>query len=419
MVVRGRVMRLGTKVMHGAWGGDEETGATVTPLVMSTSFAHETAEDLEAVFSGRSFGYVYSRINNPTIMAWERRMAALEDGLAAIACASGMAAISNTITALAGAGDEIISGNSLFGGTYSLFARTFVRYGIKTIFVESTDTAAYAGAITDKTKAIFVETMGNPKLDVPDLRAIASVAKANGVALVVDSTITTPVMIRPKDFGADIVVHSASKFINGHGNALGGVIVDCGTFDWSGDRYVHLREYYDRAKNFAFVAALRKLYFRDMGACLSPFNAFLLNMGVETLAVRMERHCSNALELAERLAEDARVEQVIYPGLKDHLGHEVATTQFGGLYGAVLSLRLGSKERCFNFINGLERVLNLANLGDTKTLVVHPASTICNDMDDEQRAASGVTEDLVRMSVGIEHIDDIWEDVSRGLGSIS
>ncbi len=411
-------MKIDTKVIHGAYKPDGETGATVAPLVMSTSFTHESAEDIEAVFNGRAPGYVYSRISNPTIMAWERRLTELEGGMATIACASGMAAISTSILALAGAGDEIVSGNSLFGGTYSLFAHTLARYGIKTVFVESTDVSAYAKAITDKTKVIFVETIGNPKMDVPDLAAIATLAKENGIVFVVDSTVTTPIMVRPKEFGADIVVHSSSKFINGHGNALGGAIVDCGTFDWSGDRYEHLHDYHAKAGSFAFMAALRNQYFRDIGACISPFNAFLTNMSVESLAVRMERHCDNALELAGRLDSDKRVEQVRYPGLAGHPGNKVAEAQFDGMYGAVLGFRLGSKERCFQFINGLNRVQNLANLGDAKTLVIHPASTICHDLSEAERQAVGVTDDLVRMSVGIENIEDIWEDVNNGLDSL-
>jgi len=326
-----------------------------------------------------------------------------------------MAAISTTALALAGAGDEVVSGNSIFGGTYSLFAHTLVRYGITTRFIETTDVDSYREAVNDRTRLIFVETIGNPKLDVPDVAAIAEVAREHGVALVVDNTVTTPVLCRPKEFGADIVIHSTSKYINGHGNAIGGIIVDCGTFDWANPRYTHLKPFHDRVRHFAFVASLRNRVHRDLGCCFSPFNAFLMSIGMESLAVRMERHCSNAQRVAEVLDRDRRVEEVRYPGLPGHPDHDVAKRQFADRYGALLTLRLGTKERCFKFINALQRAQNLANLGDAKTLVIHPASTLCRDANEEEREAMGVTDDLVRLSIGIEHVDDIREDVEQAL----
>ena len=404
-----------TKVLHGAYTPEDTTGATALPIFQSTSFAYESAEQLEAVFAGRDAGYVYSRINNPTLDRFERRMTALEDGLASVSCASGMAAISTTVLALAGTGDEIISGNSIFGGTYSLFAHTLERYGITTRFVETTNVNAYREAINDRTRLIFVETIGNPKLDVPDIAAIAEIAKEHGIAMVVDNTLTTPVLCRPKELGADIVVHSTSKYINGHGNAIGGIIMDCGSFDWAGARYAHLKPFYDRVRHFAFLASLRNRVHRDLGCCFSPFNAFLMSIGMESLAVRMERHCSNAVRLAEMLAEEKLVDEVRYPGLTRHPDHDTAKRQFADRYGALLTLRLGTKERCFKFINALQRAQNLANLGDAKTLVVHPASTFCRDASEEARDAMGVTDDLVRLSIGIEHVDDICEDVEQAL----
>ena len=411
-------LHIETQLIHGAYAPNAETGATTIPLVQSAAFAYKTAGDLEKVFSGRDAGFVYSRISNPTLDLFERRMNILEDGLAAISCSSGMAAISATVLALAGTGDEIVSGNSVFGGTYSLFDRTLSRYGIKTHFVESTDIEAYRQAVTDRTKLIFVETIGNPKLDVPDIAAIAEVAKEKGVVLVVDNTVTTPVLVQPKTIGADIVIHSTSKYINGHGNAIGGIIIDCGTFDWSNPRYGHLKPFYDRVRNFAFMAILRNQVYRDLGCCFSPFNAFLMSIGVESLAVRMERHCANALGVAEALAGDSRVEEVRFPGLKSHPNHEVAERQFAGLYGALLTLRLGTKERSFRFIDGLERAQNLANLGDAKTLVIHPASTLCQDATADERNAMGVTDDLVRFSIGLEHIDDILSDIGQSLDQL-
>jgi len=408
-------MRLETTLLHGGYAPEEKTGATAIPVFQSSAFAYESAEQLEAVFAGRAPGYVYSRINNPTLDHFERRMTALEGGLASVACASGMAAISTTALALAGAGDEIISGNSIFGGTYSLFAHTLPRYGITTRFVETTDVAAYRDAITDRTRLIFVETIGNPKLDVPDIEAIAAVAREHGIVLVVDSTVTTPVLCQPKTLGADIVIHSTSKYINGHGNAIGGTIVDCGTFDWANPRYTHLKEFYDRVRQFAFVASLRNRVHRDLGGCFAPFNAFLMSIGIESLAVRMERHCANALRVAEFLAHHGRVGEVSYPGLSRHADHSVAKRQFGDAYGALLTIRLGTKERCFGFINALKHAQNLANLGDAKTLVIHPASTFCREASSDERRAMGVTDDLVRISIGIEHVDDICEDIEQAL----
>ncbi len=408
-------VHLETKLLHGAYAPEEKTGATVSPIFQSSAYAYESAEDLEAVFAGRAPGFVYSRINNPTLDRFEKRMTTLEDGLASVACASGMAAISTVALALAGSGDEIVSGNSIFGGTYSLFSHTLTRYGITTRFVETTDVEAYRQAITDRTRLIFVETIGNPKLDVPDISAIAAVAREHGIVLVVDNTVTTPVLCRPKELGADIVVHSTSKYINGHGNAIGGTIVDCGTFDWDNPRYTHLKEYYDRVRQFAFVASLRNRVHRDLGCCFSPFNAFLMSIGMESLALRMERHCSNAAAVAEDLNADSNVEHVGYPGLEAHPNHDVATRQFGGMYGGLLTLRLGTKQRCFTFINALKHAQNLANLGDAKSLIVHPASTFCREANDAEREAMGVTDDLVRVSIGIEHVDDIREDITQAL----
>lgn len=407
-----------TQLIHGAYEPEQVTGATALPIFQSTAFAYETAEEIEAVFAGRDAGYTYTRIGNPTLDRLERRIADLEGGLAAVSCSSGMAAITATVLGLAGSGDEIVSADSIFGGTYSLFCKTLTRFGVKTRFAASTDVQAYRDAITDRTKLIFVETIGNPGLDVPDLAEIAEVAQRQDVVLVVDNTVTTPVLIRPAALGANIVIHSTSKFINGHGNSIGGMVVDCGNFDWTHPRYQHLEPFHKRFRKFAFVASLRNQICRDMGFTLSPFNAFLTSVGIESLGVRMERHCSNASRLAEFLSKDPRVEQVRYPGLATHPDHAVALRQFQGRFGGILTLRLGAKERCFRFINGLRLAQNLANMGDTKTLVIHPASTFCRELDDQERHAMGATDDLVRISVGLEHVDDIIEDISQSLERI-
>jgi O-acetylhomoserine (thiol)-lyase len=408
--------RMETRVLHEANDPDAATGATAPSLFLSTAFAHETAEELESLFAGRAAGYVYSRIQNPTVERFERRACALEDGLAAVSCASGMAAISLTALTLAGAGDEVVCGDSLFGGTRSLLDRTLRRWGIVTRFVPSTDMAAFAAAIGDRTRLIFVEAIGNPKLDVPDLAALGALAAERGVALAVDTTAATPMLLRAKDYGAAIVLHSASKYLGGHGTAVGGIVVDTGAFDWSCSRYAHLQPFAARAGRLAFVAALRTQYHRDLGGCLSPFNAFLLSLGLDTLALRMERHCANAAAVARALAADPRVSEVRYPGLPSHPDHAIAARQFGGRFGGLLAVRLGDKARAFRFINALKRARNVANLGDARTLVIHPASTFCRDATPDERRAMGVTEDLVRLSIGLEHADDIWEDIAQALG---
>ncbi len=407
-----------TKLIHGGFGPDDKTGATAMPIVQSTAFAYRSAEDIEAVFAGREAGFLYSRIANPTVSAFEARITALEDGLGAIAVSSGMAAVSSLVLALAGSGDEIVAGSSLFGGTYSLFRHTLSRYGIGVRFVHPRNPAAFRDAIGDATRLVFVETIGNPKLDVPDIAAIAAVTRERGVPLVVDSTVTTPLLVQPKRLGADLIVHSTSKFINGHGNAIGGIIIDAGTFDWSSPRFPHLAPFRARVGQFALLAALRNRICRDFGCCLAPFNAFLLNMGIETLGVRMERHCSNAARVAAFLATHPKVAETGYPGLDTHPDHDLANRQFGGRYGALVSIRLGTREPCFRFINSLRLAKNLANLGDTRTLVMHPASTICRDLNATERLAMGVTDDLVRLAVGIEDPADILDDIERGLATL-
>jgi len=412
------VLQPDTLVVHGGLEPEQATGATAPSLVQSNAFAYPTAEALEDVFAGREAGYVYSRIANPTVAQFERRITALENGVGAVACASGMAAISAMVLALAGAGDEIVSGTSVFGGTFSLFQQTLCRYGITTRFVEPTDAEACRRAVTDRTKLIFVEAIGNPKLDVPDIGALAAIAREKGVVLAVDNTLPTPLLFQPGRHGAHLAIHSTSKFINGHGNAIGGIIVDCGSFAWDNARYPHLSVLHKRARNLTFLAFLRNRICRDLGCCLQPFNAFLMSMGVESLGVRMERHCANAQSVARFLSGHPRVRAVRYPGLAAHPDHALADRQFAGRHGAILTLRLVDKAACFRFINGLKRARNLVNLGDARTLVVHPASTFCRELDDASRLAMGVTDDLVRFSIGIEHADDIIQDLEQSLKKV-
>ncbi len=411
-------LRLESQFIHGGYSPAQGDRADARAIAQSTAFAYDTAEELESVFAGRDAGFVYSRIANPTVAALEARFKIIEDGLGAIAVSSGMAAISSLALALAGGGDEIVAGNSLFGGTCSLFKHTLSRYGIGVRFVDAAKPAAFRDAIGEATRLVFVESIGNPKLDVPDIAAIAAVAHARGLPLVVDSTVTTPLLVQPKKLGADIIIHSASKFINGHGNAIGGVIVDAGSFDWGGDRFPLLAPFRARAGQFALLAALRNRICRDFGCCLAPFNAFLLSMGLESLGVRMERHCANAAAVAAFLAAHAKVGETRYPGLISHPEHDLAKRQFGGRYGAMVTLRLGGKARCFSFINRLRLAKNMAHLGDARTMVVHPGSTICRELDHGERAAMGVSDDLVRLSIGIEDPADILEDLEQALAAL-
>ncbi|SNB45114.1 O-acetylhomoserine aminocarboxypropyltransferase/cysteine synthase family protein [Geobacter sp. DSM 9736] len=410
-------LRIETLLIH---GGTEPgpAGATNVPIVQASAFAYEAAEDLEDVFRGRRAGQIYTRLNNPTTESLERRLALLEGGIAAVATASGMAAISTAVLTILRAGDELLSSSSLFGGTYSLFRDTLSNYGIVTKFIDPTDTALLEQAVSERTRLIFIETIGNPKMDVPDISAIATIAREAGVPLMVDATVTSPYLARGRDLGADIVIHSTSKFINGTGSVIGGAIVDAGTFDWNSPKFPHFEQFVKKYRQFAFSARLRKLMHKDLGACPAPMNSFLLTEGIETLALRMDRHCENALKLATFLNSHPKVKWVNYPGLADSPFHDVATRQYGGKYGGLLTFGLPGKEEAFRLINGLRIAKNLANIGDAKTLVIHPASTICCDYSADQQRLLGVSDELVRVSVGLEHSDDIIGDFADALNSL-
>ncbi|HOJ77603.1 MAG TPA: aminotransferase class I/II-fold pyridoxal phosphate-dependent enzyme [Bacillota bacterium] len=402
-----------TRSIHSGLERDELYGATSLPIYETAAFAYQRAEDLEAVFAGRKPGYIYSRINNPTVAAFERRINSLEEGLGAIATASGMAAIATTVGTLTQSGDEIIASKSLFGGTLQFFNEVLASNGIKTVYVDPTDIEAYRRAFSSKTRLVFVETIGNPKLDIPDLRAIARLANENNVPLVVDSTLTTPYLLEAKKFGVNIVIHSTSKYIAGSGQAIGGILVDLGNFNWRNSKSELLVAMTRQAGEFAFLARARKQILQNTGSCLAPFNAFLQNLGLETLALRMKQHCENALRLAEFLKTQDLV-GVNYPGLPEHAQYQLAKEQYRG-FGAMITIRLGSKERCFEVINRFQMVKQLANVGDAKTLVIHPASTIFHTYSEAEQETAGVYPDLIRISVGIENIKDIIDDFEQAL----
>ncbi len=393
-------------------------GATSVPIVQSSAFAYPTAEELEDVFRGRAVGQVYTRIGNPTTEALERRLALIEGGGTAIATASGMAAITTAVLTIVRSGDEILSSSSLFGGTFSLFRDTLSNYGITTRFVDPLDLDGIRHAINERTRLLFVETIGNPKLDVPDIPKLAEIAYEAEIPLVVDATVTTPCLATGASLGADIVIHSTSKYMNGTGTTIGGVIIDRGAFNWNTPKFPHFESYHKKYRAFAFTARARKLVHKDVGACAAPFSSFLLSEGIQTLALRMERHCSNALALARFLKGHPKVAWISYPGLEDSPHHQVATRLYGGRYGGLLTFGTGDKASAFRVINGLRLAKNLANIGDAKTLVIHPASTICCDYTPDEKGLMGVTEDLIRVSAGIESPEDIIEDFKQALDAI-
>lgn len=407
-------MQFNTKLLHGNHQPDKSTGSTTVPIYQATSFRHSTAEELERIFNGTDYGYIYSRINNPTVESLERRIALLEKGVGAIACASGMSAIALAVLNLLEQGDEFVSASGVFGGTYSLF-KSFSAYGIKACFALTTGVDGFAEQITERTKFIFVETIGNPKMDIPVIRDLADLAHAHQIPLIVDNTVTTPYMIRPVEHGADIIIHSTSKLINGSGNSIGGVIIDKGRLAWSPEKFPKLHELRKKYSFLAFLAKLRKGLHKDFGACMAPFNAYLNSIGIETLGLRMEKICRNALELASFLEGHAAVSWVNYPGLEGNPYHQAANSQFEGKYGILLTFGVGTKERAFKVINDLKYAYNLANIGDVRTLVIHPASTIYADFSPEVKQQMGVSEDMIRVSVGIEDISDLTDDFEQAL----
>jgi len=403
------------------------TNARAVPIYQTTSYTFDDSAHAARLFSLEEFGNIYTRIMNPTTDVFEKRIAALEGGVAAVATASGQAAQFTALATLLGVGDNIISTSYLYGGTYNQFKVSLARLGVEVRFVEGDDPAAFAALIDESTKALYVETIGNPRFNIPDLPGLAEVAHRAGVPLIVDNTFgAAGYLCRPIDHGADIVVSSATKWIGGHGNSIGGVIVDSGNFDWRSGRFPVFTEpspsYHGLVfgdvfgpdspfGNIAFAIRARVEGLRDFGASLSPFNAFLLLQGVETLSLRVQRHVDNTLELAEWLQAHDLVDWVDYPGLPDHPYHESATRILRNGYGAVLTFGIaGGSEAAQQFIDNVELASHLANVGDAKTLVIHPSSTTHQQMDTAEQLLAGVTDDQIRVSVGIEHIDDIKAD---------
>jgi O-acetylhomoserine (thiol)-lyase len=422
-----------TLQLHAGQEPDSATNARAVPIYQTTSFNFDDSEHAADLFALKKFGNIYTRIMNPTTDVFEKRVAALEGGVAALATASGQAAEHLAITNLAQAGDNIVSSSFLYGGTYNLFKVTLPRLGIKVKFVDGDDPAEFEKQIDENTKAIYVESIGNPKLNIPDFEKIADVAHKNGIPLIVDNTFgAAGYLVRPIEYGADIVVQSATKWIGGHGTSIGGVIVDSGNFDWGNGKFplftepspgyhgLNFNEVFGKGSQFgniAFIIRARVEGLRDFGPCVSPFNSFLFLQGLETLSLRIERHNSNALTLANWLNDHPKVDWVWYPGLKSHEWHDNAKKYLRpGFYGSMLSFGIkGGLKSGKEFINKVKLASLLANVGDAKTLVIHPASTTHQQLSEEEQLSSGVTPGHIRVSVGIEHIDDIINDFEQAL----
>jgi O-acetylhomoserine (thiol)-lyase len=417
-----------TLSLHAGQQADPTTGARAVPLYQTTSYQFKSTEHAANLFGLKEFGNIYTRIMNPTTDVLEQRIAALEGGVGALALASGQAAETLGILNVASAGDNIIASTDLYGGTYNLFRHTLPKLGITTRFVDARDFEGFRKAIDGRTKLVFLELVGNPRLDVVDLERIAGIAHEQGVAVMVDATTATPYLCRPFEWGADIVVHSATKYLGGHGTSIGGLLVDSGKFDYSNGRYpeftepdpsYHGLQYSQALGPMAYILKARVQGLRDLGAALSPFNAFLFIQGIETLALRMERHSQNALAVAKYLKEHSKVSWVNYPGLPDHPSYALAQKYMPKGQSGILGFGIkGGRAAGATFIDGLKLFSHLANIGDAKSLAIHPATTTHSQLTVEEQGLTGVTDDFVRLSIGIETVDDIIADLEQALAKV-
>lgn len=423
--------RFETLQLHvGQEQADPATDARAVPIYQTTSYVFHDSAHAAARFGLSDPGNIYGRLTNSTQDVLEKRLAALEGGVAALALASGAAAITYTIQALAQAGEHIVAQKTIYGGSYNLLAHTLPQYGITTTFVDAHDLAELENAIQENTKAVYLETLGNPNSDIPDIDAIAEIAHRHGLPLVIDNTFGTPYLIRPIEHGADIVVHSATKFIGGHGTTLGGIIVDGGKFDWkAGGKYAPIAEpnpsyhgvsFVDAAGPAAFVTYIRAILLRDTGAAISPFNAFLLLQGVETLSLRLERHAENTKKVVEYLSKHPKVERVNHPALPEHPDHKLYEKYFPNGGASIFTFEIkGGREEAWKFIDSTEIFSLLANVADVKSLIIHPASTTHSQLSEEELADQGIRPNTIRLSIGTEHIDDIIGDLEKGFAALS
>ncbi|MCE5186575.1 MAG: O-acetylhomoserine aminocarboxypropyltransferase/cysteine synthase [Planctomycetaceae bacterium] len=417
--------KLDTLAIHAGQDVDQTTLSRAVPIYQTTSYVFRDSEHAANLFALKEFGNIYTRLMNPTTDVLEKRLAAMEGGIGACAFSSGMAAITAAVLNIAPCGSHVVSSNSLYGGTCTLFAHTLKQMGVTVTFVDPSRPENFAGAIRDNTKLIFLETIGNPKNDVPDFDAIVKIAHKNGLPVMCDNTTASPILFRPIEHGIDIVVHSCTKMIGGHGTSIGGMVIDSGQFKWDNGKFPALTEpdasyhglrYYETFGSMAYIIKIRTHLLRDTGGCMSPFNAFLLLQGVETLHLRAPRHCENALKLAQFLEKHPAVSWVNYPGLPSHPNYALAKKYLPDGQGAILGFGLrGGKEAGIRFINAVKLASHLANILDSKTLVIHPSSTTHQQLSEQEQIAAGVTPDFVRVSVGTEHIDDIKDDFDQAL----
>jgi len=416
-----------TLCLHAGQIPDAATGARALPIYQTTSFVFDSADHAASLFNLQTFGNVYSRISNPTVCALEERVAALEGGRAALAAATGMAAQTTALLTLAKNGDHIVAARTLYGGTYTQFAVTFAEFGIDTTFVDPDDPDDFRRAVKPNTKLLYAETIGNPQLNVVDLAALADVAHGAGVPLVIDNTLASPYLCRPIEHGADIVIHSATKYLGGHGTTMGGVVVESGKFDWGNGKFPQMTTpsrgyhgviFHETFGDFGFTMKARMEAMRTLGPALSPFNAFLLLQGIETLHLRMPRHCESALAIAQHLAQDPRIAWVNYPLLPGNRYEALARRYLPRGAGGILTFGIkGGAEAGVRFIEAVQFLSHLANVGDAKTLVIHPASTTHRQLDEEEQRAAGVLPEMIRLSVGLETLDDILWDIDQALAT--
>ncbi len=418
-------LRFETRQLHAGLTVDSTTKSRALPIYQTSSFVFDDAQDAADLFALKKFGNIYTRITNPTTDAFEKRIADLEGGVGAVATASGMAAITYAILNLASTGDNIVAAKTLYGGTSTLFTHTFKKFGIAVHFVDPDDFNGYNAAIDENTKAIFIESIGNPGINIPDFQRIAAIANAHQVPIIVDNTFATPYLFRPFEHGAHIVVHSATKYIGGSGTSIGGVVIDGGNFDWTSGRFkdftqpdpsYHGLVYSEALGNLAYIVKLRVTLLRDVGACLSPFNAFLLAQGLETLSLRVERHVENAAKVATFLEQHPQVAWVKHPSLPSHPNYERGLQYLPKGTGAILTFGVkGGFDQGIRFIDQLKLFSLLANVGDAKSLVIHPASTTHQQLSEQEQIAAGVNPELIRLSIGIEHVEDLIEDLNQAL----
>ncbi len=426
---KGVLMKIETLSVHAGYKPDPVTKAVVPPIYQTVAYAFDDAQHGADLFDLKVEGNIYTRIMNPTQSILEERVAALEGGIAALAVASGQSAITYAIQTIAEAGDNIVSSSALYGGTYNLFAHTFPQFGIETRFADYRDASSFESLIDDNTKAVFVESLGNPQGNITDIEAIAAIAHKHGVPLIVDNTVPSPYLCRPIEHGADIVIQSLTKYLGGHGNSLGGAIIDSGKFPWAEHkkRFKRLNEpdvsyhgvvYTEALGEAAYIGRARVVPLRNTGAAISPFNAFLILQGIETLALRMDRICENTLAVAKHLQQNDKVEWVNYAGLTDHPDHALVQKYMGGKASGLLTFGLkGGREAGAKFLDALNLFTRLVNIGDVRSLATHPASTTHRQLTAEELVKSGVTEETVRLCVGIEHIDDLKEDLNQALSA--